>query len=193
MKKIISIFVVVMMVVSLFSVSAGAIDIDDRSENGTLEGAEKDDFGGSTSAEVKIEIDNDLIHRYAVDIIFETVIFTPNSGAIWDANNHEYYHADSVTWLGTGNVTIKNHSDMAITYEAEAEVTATQYGVDIVFNGETTYAPIEATTINGCSIGATADTVPAAAFTYGVVGVPKVAQIGVTTLGKIKVTVAPVD
>ena len=30
MKKIISIFVAVMMVVSLFSVSAGAIDIDDQ-------------------------------------------------------------------------------------------------------------------------------------------------------------------
>ena len=189
MKKIISIFVVVMMVLSLFAVSVGANDIDAESGNAVLEGATKDQFGGSTSADVQIKIDGALNHRYAVDIVFDTVVFVPNSGAIWDTNKHEYYHSDDFVWNGTGNVTVTNHSDMAITYEADATVTATEYGVAIVFDGATEYAPIPVTQINGCVVGGTP---PSDAFTYGVVGIPTVTQLGVTTLGTIKVTVAPV-
>ena len=189
MKKIISILVVVMMVLSLFAVSAVAYDIDASSGNTTLEGADKEHFGGDTTADVQIKIDGALNHRYAVDITFDTVVFTPNSGAIWDTNKHEYYHSDDFVWNGTGTVTVTNHSDAAITYKADATVTATDYGVDIVFNGEAEYAPIPVTQINGCTVGGTP---PSDAFTYGVVGIPTVAQLGVTTLGTIKVTVAPV-
>ena len=190
MKKIISIFVVVMMVLSLFAVSVGANDIDAESGNAVLEGATKDEFGGSTSADVQIKIDGALNSRYAVDIVFDTVVFTPSAGAIWDTTKHQYYHADGVTWVGTGTVTVTNHSDAAITYAADAAVTATEYGVAIVFDGEAEYAPIEATQINGCAVNGTP---PSAAFTYGVVGVPTVATLGVTTIGTITVTVDAVE
>ena len=193
MKKIISIFVAEMMVVSLFSVSAGAIDIDDRSENGTLEGAEKDKFGGSTSADVLIKIGDDYNHRYAVDITFSAPVFTPSSNAIWDASKHQYYHDEDLEWIGEGEVSIKNHSDMAITYAATAEIdnAAAQYGdLAIVFGEAAEYAPIPATRINGCPVGAV--TVPSATFTYGVVGVPDVATLAETKLGIITVTIAPV-
>lgn len=192
MKKIISILVVAMMVFSLFAVSVGATDIDADSFNSILEGADKEHFGGFTSADVKIKIENALHSRYAVDIVFENVVFTPSQGAIWDATRHEYYHNDDVTWVGEGKVTVKNHSDAPITYAADATVTAVEFGVDIVFNDTTEYAPIAATQIAGCAIGATIDQVPSAEFTYGVVGVPTVATLATTTLGTIRVTVAPV-
>ena len=189
MKKIISILIVVMMFLSLFAVSAVAYDVDAESGNTILEGADKEHFGGSSSTDVQIKIDGDLNHRYAVDIVFDTVVFVPNSGAIWDTNKHEYYHSDDFVWNGTGTVTVTNHSDAAITYKADATVTATEYGVAIVFDGATEYAPIPVTQINGCAVNGTP---PSDGFTYGVVGIPTVAQLGVTTLGTIKVTVAPV-
>ncbi len=191
MKKIISILVAAMMIVSLFSVSAFAYDIDVTDGNGILEGEIKDSFGGSTSADVQIEINGDINHRYAVDIIFNAPVFTLSTGATWDPAEHEYVHATPVVWNGTGNVTVENHSDMPITYEATAEVTEAQYGdLAIVFNGAATYAPIPATEIAGCTVGGTA---PTGTFTYGVVGDPIVAQLAATKLGVVTVTVDAVD
>ena len=191
MKKLISILVAVMMIVSLFAVNAFAYDIDADSGNGTLEGAEKDDFGDSTSVDVNIQIDGAINHRYAVDITFDAQIFTLSTGATWHPERHEYIHNLPVAWSGKGTVTVENHSDMPITYEATAAVTTDEYGpLSIVFNGAATYAPIDATEIVGCAVGGVA---PSATFTYGVVGTPIVAELPATKLGTITVTVDAVD
>lgn len=191
MKKLISILVAVMMIVSLFAVNAFAYDIDASSGNDALEGAIKDAFGGSTSADVQIQINGAINHRYAVDIIFNAEVFTLSTGAVWDPSEHEYVHNTPVTWNGTGTVTVENHSDMPITYAATAEVTATQYGnLAIVFNGSAEYAPIPTAEIAGCTVGGTA---PSAEFTYGVVGTPIVAELTATKLGVVTVTVDAVD
>ena len=187
MKKLISILVAVMMIVSLFAVSAFAYDIDATSGNGTLEGDTKDDFGGSTSVDVNIQINGEINHRYAVDITFNAPVFTLSTGATWHPSEHEYVHETPVVWNGTGTVTVTNHSDEAITYAADAAVTATQFGaLAIVFNGAATYAPITATELAKCTVGGTA---PEATFTYGVVGTPIVAELAATKLGTITVTV----
>ena len=191
MKKLISILVAVMMIVSLFAVSAFAYDIDAETNNGTLEGAEKDDFYGSTSVDVNIQINGDINHRYAVDIIFNAPVFTLSTGATWHPSKHQYVHETPVVWNGTGKVTVENHSDMPITYAAEAAVTAKQFGdLAIVFNGTDTYAAIAAIQIEKCTVGGTA---PTAEFTYGVVGTPIVAELTATKLGTITVTVDAVD
>jgi hypothetical protein len=180
-----------MMIVSLFAVNAFAYDIDADSGNGTLKGAEKDDFHGSTSVDVEIQINGAINHRYAVDITFTAPVFTLSTGATWHPSEHQYVHDLPVEWNGTGNVTVENHSDMPITYAAEAAVTATQFGdLAIVFNGAATYAPIDATRIEKCTVGGTA---PVAEFTYGVVGTPIVAELTATKLGTITVTVDAVD
>lgn len=191
MKKLISILVAVMMIVSLFAVNAFAYDIDATSGNGTLEGEIKDDFGGSTSVDVNIQINGDINHRYAVDITFNAPVFTLSTGATWHPSEHQYVHETPVVWNGNGTVTVENHSDMAITYAAEAAVTATQFGaLAIVFNDADTYAPIAATELAKCTVGGTA---PTATFTYGVVGTPIVAELAATKLGTITVTVDAVD
>lgn len=191
MKKLISILVAVMMIVSLFAVNAFAYDIDAETNNGTLEGAEKDDFGDSTSVDVEIKIDGAINHRYAVDIIFNAPVFTLSTGATWHPEKHEYIHDLPVNWSGTGTVTVENHSDMPITYEATAAVTTDEYGpLSIVFNGAATYAPIDATELTKCAVGGPA---PTATFTYGVVGTPIVAELTATKLGTITVTVDAVD
>ena len=191
MKKLISILVAVMMIVSLFAVNAFAYDIDADSGNGTLEGAEKDDFYGSTSVDVNIQINGEINHRYAVDITFTAPVFTLSTGATWHPSEHEYIHNLPVNWNGKGTVTVENHSDMPITYEATAAVTTEEYGpLSIVFNGAATYAPIDATEIAGCAVGGTA---PTATFTYGVVGTPIVAELTATKLGTVTVTVDAVD
>ncbi len=191
MKKIISILVAVMMLVSLLTVPALAYDIDANSGNSAFEGAIKDAFGGSTSADVQIQIDGAVNHRYAVDITFNAPVFTLSTGAVWDPARHEYVHETPVTWNGTGTVTVENHSDMPITYAATAEVTATQYGdLGIAFNGADTYAPIPATEIAGCTVGGVA---PRDSFTYGVFGTPIVATLAATKLGAVTVTVDAVD
>ncbi|MBO5023736.1 MAG: hypothetical protein J6D11_05460 [Clostridia bacterium] len=191
MKKIISILVAVMMIVSLFAVPAFAYDIDASSGNDTYEGAIKDAFGGSTSADVQIQINGDVNHRYAVDITFDAQIFTLSTGATWHPERHEYIHDLPVTWNGEGTVTVANHSDMPITYEATAAVTTDEYGpLSIVFNGAATYAPIPETRIEGCTVGGVA---PKGDFTYGVVGTPIVAQLAATKLGTVTVTVDAVD
>lgn len=180
-----------MMIVSLFAVNAFAYDIDADSGNDTLEGAAKDDFYGSTSVDVKIQIDGAINHRYAVDITFTAPVFTLSTGATWHPSEHQYVHETPVVWNGTGKVTVENHSDMPITYAAEAAVTAKQFGdLAIVFNGAATYAPIDATEIAGCAVGGVA---PSATFTYGVVGTPIVAELTATKLGTITVTVDAVD
>jgi hypothetical protein len=191
MKKLISILVAVMMIVSLFAVNAFAYDIDADSGNGTLEGAAKDDFYGSTSVDVQIQIDGAINHRYAVDITFTAPVFTLSTGATWHPSEHQYVHETPVVWNGTGNVTVTNHSDMPITYAAEAAVTATQFGdLAIVFNGAAADAAIAATPLEKCTVGGTA---PTATFTYGVVGTPIVAELTATKLGTITVTVDAVD
>ena len=191
MKKLISILVAVMMIVSLFAVPAFANDIDATSGNGTLEGAEQNAFGGSTSADVQIQINGEINHRYAVDITFDAQIFTLSTGATWHPSEHKYIHDLPVNWSGTGTVTVENHSDMPITYEATAAVTTEEYGpLSIVFNGAATYAPIPATPIVGCAVGGVA---PSATFTYGVVGTPIVAELTAKKLGTVTVTVDAVD
>lgn len=191
MKKLISILVAVMMIVSLFAVNAFAYDIDAETNNGTLEGAEKDDFYGSTSVDVNIQINGEINHRYAVDITFTAPTFTLSTGATWHPSKHQYVHETPVNWNGTGTVTVENHSDEAITYAAEAAVTTKQFGdLAIVFNGAATYAAIDATQIEKCTVGGTA---PVATFTYGVVGTPIVAELTATKLGTITVTVDAVD
>lgn len=194
MKKIISILVAAMMLVSLFVVPAFAADktiIDADSSNNTYEGATKNTFGGSTFAEVQIQINGDVNHRYAVDITFDAQIFTLSTGATWHPERHEYLHDLPVTWIGEGTVTVENHSDRPITYEATAAVTTDEYGpLSIVFNGAATYAPIPATEIAGCAVGGVA---PKDEFKYGVVGTPIVAQLVATKLGTVTVTVDAVD
>ena len=191
MKKLISILVAVMMIVSLFAVSAFAYDIDADSGNGTLKGEIKDNFGGSTSVDVEIQINGAINHRYAVDITFTAPVFTLSTGATWHPERHEYIHNLPVNWSGTGTVTVENHSDMPITYEATAAVTTEEYGpLSIVFNGAATYAPIDATPLGKCTVGGTA---PKATFTYGVVGTPIVAELTATKLGTVTVTVDAVD
>ena len=194
MKKLISILVAVMMIVSLFAVPAFAADktiIDADSSNDTYEGAEQNAFGGSTSADVQIQINGEINHRYAVDITFDAQIFTLSTGATWHPEKHEYIHNLPVNWNGKGTVTVENHSDMPITYEATAAVTTEEYGpLSIVFNGAATYAPIPATPIVGCAVGGDA---PSATFTYGVVGTPIVAELTATKLGTVTVTVDAVD
>jgi hypothetical protein len=180
-----------MMIVSLFAVNAFAYDIDADSGNNTLEGEIKENFGDSTSVDVEIQINGDINHRYAVDITFTAPVFTLSTGATWHPSEHQYVHETSVTWNGTGTVTVENHSDEAITYAAEAAVTATQFGdLAIVFNGAATYAPIAATELTKCAVGGPA---PTATFTYGVVGTPIVAELTATKLGTITVTVDAVD
>ena len=191
MKKLIFILVAVMMIVSLFAVSAFAYDIDAETNNGTLEGAEQNAFGGSTSADVQIQINGEINHRYAVDITFDAQIFTLSTGATWHPERHEYIHNLPVNWNGKGTVTVENHSDMPITYEATAAVTTEEYGpLSIVFNGAATYAPIDATPLEKCTVGGTA---PKATFTYGVVGTPIVAELTAKKLGTVTVTVDAVD
>lgn len=191
MKKLISILVAAMMLVSLLTVPAFAYDIDASSGNGTLEGDIKNTFGSSTSADVQIQINGDVNHRYAVDITFDAQIFTLSTGATWNPERHEYIHDLPVTWNGKGTVTVENRSDRLITYEATAAVTTDEYGpLSIVFNGAATYAPITATEVAGCAVGGVA---PSATFTYGVVGTPIVAQLAATKLGTVTVTVDAVD
>ena len=190
MKKIISIFVAVMLIF-LISVSTFAYDIDATPGNGTMEGVTKDDFGGSTSVDVQIQINGEINHRYAVDITFNAPVFTLNTNVSWQPDEHEYSHNNPIVWEGVGTVIVENHSDMPIIYSATAEVTSSRYGnLAIVFNGDSTYSPLPVATLAGCAIRGTA---PSAEFTYGVKGTPNVASLSVTKLGIITVIVDATD
>lgn len=195
MKKVLSVLLAVFMLagicmMSVFAAPSGAGIYEGDAERTGV--SEANFVGGSNTADVKIQINGAINHTYAVDITFTAPVFTLSTGATWNAEDHKYEHIQPIVWNGTGEVVVTNHSDLSITYEAEAAVTTDAYGpLSIVFNGATAYAPITATVINACLPNPT--TVPSAEFTYGVVGEPTVAVIETpAVLGTITVTVKPV-
>lgn len=190
MKRIISVLVAVFMLASLCTMYAFAYDVDANSGNGTFEGADAANFSGSNSAEVQIQIDGNINHRYAVDITFNAPVFTLSTGATWNPETHEYEHTQPIVWNGTGTVVVTNHSDLAIVFSAESRVTTEEYGpLSIVFNG-TSDTSVAETTIDGCPVNPTE--IPKKDFTYGVTGSPTVATIEIPAkLGEVIVTVKP--
>lgn len=184
MKKIISIFVAVFMLFSIFAVNAFAGTwITDQ--NGT----KADEYeGGSTGADVNIKITgSDVVHKYAVDITFPDLTFTYSTGSVWDTVNHQYVPADaeSAEWTAAKEVTIENHSDLSVYYSVEASDPTTAYGdLSVELNGQA--APIASTELAKCEVGGEA---PKATFTVGVSGTPTVSEIE-AVLSKVTVTIS---
>ncbi len=187
MKKIIAVFVAVVMLASLCSVSAFAADPQSHwvdSETGT---PEADFNGNSVNADVTITVDGELVHVYAVDITYEDLSFTYSSGSKWDPVQHQYVPGSPATWLpNEKTVTITNHSDLPVWYSAsKADVDQTYGPLDVVFNGtESAVAPTE---IAKCEVNGTPNT---GSFKVSVTGTPEVAEIKDVVISKVTVTIS---
>ncbi len=197
MKKILSIMLAVLMIAGLCTFSAFAADGIVNTTPVFNDGvATLPEDGSQSGADVNVTISGGVSHRYAVEITFNNPTFTYSTGSVWDVEKHQYViqEADPDAWVGEGTVEIKNHSDLAVNYNVEANKveTISGYGannLNIVLagvDGAATSAELAA-----CPVGATTDNVPSVGFTYTVNGKPSVSEVS-AKIGEIVVTIKPV-
>ena len=141
------------------------------------------EYSGQTSdAEVKITINGDIVHVYLVDIEFSNPTFTYASGSKWNPETYQYEPNSAITWAGTGEVKITNHSDLEVKYKVEKKNV-----VDI-------YGPLDINVADGtgviekCNVGDVRGSHNATA-TFTVTGTPTVAEITAQKLGEITVRI----
>ncbi len=184
MKKVLSMLMAAVMLVSMLSVGIFA-DFTVGGATGTTQGT-PDNFEGSSSADVNISISGDVVHVYAVDIEFTAGTFSYSTGSVWDPTTHQYKPSEGGEWTGNGAVKITNHSDLPIAYKVEATEVDTYGPLEIEVtsgNDEGTILKVEAGAAEGVSVN----------VTYGVTGTPTVSEITNQKLGTISVTVSKVD
>jgi len=139
--------------------------------------------GDTSTADVKVTINGDVVHTYLVDIEFTNPTFTYSTGSQWDPTDYVYKPSTTAEWKGTGSVKIVNHSDLPVNYTVAAENVSNAYGplsIDVK-NGTGTIAK--------CEVGMTRGEKNATA-TFAVSGTPTVSEITAQTLGEIKVTIS---
>jgi hypothetical protein len=182
MKKIFSIFLTVLMLAGICAVTAFA-DFVGSDEAG----AEVDAYsGGTASGDVYISVTGDPIHKYAVDVTFEALVFTYSTGSTWDTEEHQYKVTGEAAWSPAKTVTISNHSDLSVWYSASVGTVSTEYGpISVKFND--TADSIASTEITKCEVGGPATT---ASFTVGLEGAPTVGQITDKVIGTVTVTIS---
>lgn len=182
MKKILSIFLAVLMLAGLCAVTAFA---DFVGSDAT--GAEADAYkGGTSTGDVTISVTGDPIHKYAVDVTFEELVFTYSTGSTWDTVEHQYKVTGDAAWSPAKTVTLSNHSDLSVWYSAAVGTVSTEYGeIFVKFND--TEDSIASTEIAKCEVGGPATT---ASFTVGLEGAPEVGQITNKVIGTVTVTIS---
>lgn len=174
MKKRMFVLAMVLVLSLLCSVSAFAAETE------TLYEA---DFDTPSSKDVTITINGEIVHVYKVDLEFVTPTFTYSTGSKWDPDNYQYVPSATATWAGEGSVKITNHSDQAVDYTVESEVTTTSYGpLNIKVSGQSG-------TIAKCKVG---DAIGSHNVTskWSVDGTPTVSEITEQRLGEIRVTIS---
>ena len=160
MKKILSIFLAVLMLAGLCAVTAFA---DFVGSDAT--GAEADAYKGGT---------------------FEELVFTYSTGSTWDTVEHQYKVTGDAAWSPAKTVTLSNHSDLSVWYSAAVGTVSTEYGeIFVKFND--TEDSIASTEIAKCEVGGPATT---ASFTVGLEGAPEVGQITNKVIGTVTVTIS---
>lgn len=147
-----------------------------------------DPSGFSSNHEVKIQkVGGDVIHRYSVDIEYESMVFTYTAAdETWDPDTYKYAgEANAATgWSGNGDVKIINHSDLGIRYQVSARGEVDNYGdLDITVDGASG-------TIDACAPGIAVGSKNATAE-VGVSGTPTSALKGEAVhLGYVDVTIS---
>lgn len=182
MKKIISVFLAVLMLSGLCTVTAFAEFV-----GGGAEGVEENAYnGGTAQGDVTITVTGDPIHKYAVDVEFEALSFTYSTGSTWNPQTHQYEVSGTGSWSAAKTVTIKNHSDLPVWYSAAASEEVTTYGtISVKFNGSED--SIASTEIAKCEVGTEPTPVT---FTVGLEGTPTVGQITDVVISTVTVTIA---
>lgn len=121
MKKLLSIVLAVAMMATLLCVPAVAA--------GTPEG---EYTGQSSQVDVNIQLNDDLIHMYSVDINFPAqLLFTYNTGTgKWDSEKFNYVDTNGVVgWTIPDNtITIDNYSDLPVNYTITSLDVVNTYG-----------------------------------------------------------------
>lgn len=182
MKRILSVFLAVLMLAGLCAMTAMA-DFVGGGADGVLEDSYN---GGKTSGDVTITVTGDPVHKYAVDVEFEALSFTYSTGSTWNPTTHQYEVSGTGTWSDPKTVSIYNHSDLSVWYSAEASEEVTSYGsLSVKFNGSSD--AIALTEITRCEVGQ--DPVPAT-FTVGLEGTPTVGQITDVVISTVTVTIS---
>ena len=182
MKKILSVFLAVLMLAGLCTTAAMA-DFVGGDATGVEEGSYN---GGTATGDVTITVTGDPVHKYAVDVEFEALSFTYSTGSTWNPQTHQYEVSDTGVWSAPRTVPISNHSDLPVWYSAEASEAVTTYGqISVKFNS--TLDSIALTEIARCEAGQ--DPVPVT-FTVGLEGAPTVGQISDVVISTVTVTIS---
>lgn len=182
MKKIISVFLAVLMLSGFCTMTALA-DFTMGGASGLLEDEFTDNF--STGKDVTITVTGDPIHKYAVDVEFEALSFTYSTGSTWNPQTHQYEVSGEGTWSAAKTVTIKNHSDLPVWYSASASEEVTTYGtISVKLDGKDSITP---TKIDQCGVGTEPTPVT---FKVSLEGTPTVGQITDVVISTVTVTIA---
>jgi hypothetical protein len=117
MKKIFAICLTVCMLSLCFSVSALAVEP-----------------GGSSSADIYILFEGEMIPKYSVDIDFGDMTFVYTANAEWNSELHDYTITPTEDSVWTperedGNrIVIVNHSDLPVAYRTTFENISDRFG-----------------------------------------------------------------
>lgn len=181
MKKIISVFLAVLMLSGFCTMTALAEFV-----GGGTDGVEENAYnGGTAQGDVTITVTGDPIHKYAVDVEFEALSFTYSTGSTWNPQTHQYEVSGEGTWSAAKTVTIKNHSDLPVWYSAEASEEVTTYGtISVKLDGKDSITP---TKIDQCGVGTEPTPVT---FKVSLEGTPTVGQITDVVISTVTVTIA---
>lgn len=182
MKRILSVFLAALMLAGLCAISAAADFV-----GGGADGVEAGSYnGGTAEGDVTITVTGDPVHKYAVDVEFETLSFTYSTGSTWNPTTHQYEVNGTGTWSDPKTVSIYNHSDLSVWYSAEASEEVTSYGeISVKFNGGAD--AVEPTEVTRCEVG---QDPTAATFTVGLEGSPTVGQITDVVISTVTVTIS---
>lgn len=190
MKKILSIFMAVLMLAGLCTVTAFA-DFTIGGDKGLAENDLVSPNNQTSSVDVKINLDGTVVHKYAIDVVFGDLLFSYGATSTWNPENHTY-DVDSTNskWAcvsGADEITIRNHSDLPVTYKAANSALNTLYGkLELTIKNAEGTATGE---IEACPVGAT--TAPSDTLTVAVSGTPSGLTKEAVTLSTITVTITP--
>ena len=168
MKKIVSVFLIIALAVSLFAYSVGAVDV-----------------GGSSSTDVYIKLDGMVTNKYSIDITFGDMVFVYGANSVWDTELHDYVVSPEAEWnpetTGGNLVTITNHSDLPISYATSFEDVSRNYG------NLTLSASAPTGVIEKCPVKAAV--IPSVDFRVSLEGLPTSLTNEKVALAKIVVTI----
>jgi len=125
MKKLLSVFLAVLMLAGACCMSIAAADpshvVGTHGVNkNTSDGADSIGANASSSSDVKLTVGT-VTHKYAVDVVFEDLTFSV-SGIVWNVNDLQYELANGVSLKDkTYTITVNNYSDL----DVSAKTTAT--------------------------------------------------------------------